>query len=70
MRDIAVTRDLELLDNLAEMAVECLSLDVDQRPTMMEVAEQLFKLSRSRGFFSREIEAWEVSLGSFCGVTF
>ncbi|VAI69694.1 unnamed protein product [Triticum turgidum subsp. durum] len=49
-KEIAVTRDLDLLDSLAEMAVECLSLDVDQRPTMTEVAEQLFKLSRSRDF--------------------
>ncbi|KAM3207076.1 hypothetical protein ACQJBY_062335 [Aegilops geniculata] len=49
-KEIAVTRDLELLDSLAEMAVECLSLDVDQRTTMREVAEQLFKMSRSRDF--------------------
>ncbi|KAK1691956.1 hypothetical protein QYE76_008653 [Lolium multiflorum] len=47
-KEIAVTRDLEILDCLAEVAVECLGLDVDQRPTMTEVAERLLKLSRSR----------------------
>ena len=47
-KEIAVPRDLGLLDSLAEMAVECLSLDVDQRPTMTEVAERLLKLFRSR----------------------
>ncbi|VAI41027.1 unnamed protein product [Triticum turgidum subsp. durum] len=47
-KEIAIPEDLELLDSLASMAVECLSLDVDQRPMMMEVAEQLHKLSRSR----------------------
>uniref|UniRef100_A0A453E0R8 Protein kinase domain-containing protein n=1 Tax=Aegilops tauschii subsp. strangulata TaxID=200361 RepID=A0A453E0R8_AEGTS len=57
-REIAVPRDLGLLDSLAEMAVECLSLDVDQRPTMTEVAERLLNLFRSR------VEAGEVSLGS------
>uniref|UniRef100_J3N813 Protein kinase domain-containing protein n=1 Tax=Oryza brachyantha TaxID=4533 RepID=J3N813_ORYBR len=48
-KEITETRDLDLLDRLAEIAVECLSLDVDQRPTMTEVAERLLKLSRSRG---------------------
>jgi serine/threonine protein kinase len=47
-KEIAITNNLELLDSLAGMAVECLSLDVDQRPTMMEVAERLLILSRSR----------------------
>ena len=47
-KEIAIAEDLELLDSLAEMAVECLSLDVDQRPTMIEVAERLVNLSRSR----------------------
>ncbi|XP_020152077.1 wall-associated receptor kinase 1 [Aegilops tauschii subsp. strangulata] len=47
-KEIAMPEDLELLDSLAVMAVECLSLDVDQRPTMMEVAERLHILSRSR----------------------
>ena len=47
-KDIAIAEDLEILDNLAGMAVECLILDVDQRPTMMEIAERLHKLRRSR----------------------
>ena len=47
-KDITITKDLELLDSLACMVVECLSLDVDQRPTMMEVAERLLILGRSR----------------------
>ncbi|KAF7052266.1 hypothetical protein CFC21_060383 [Triticum aestivum] len=46
-KEIAITNDLEILENLASIAVECLSLDVDQRPTMMEVAERLLILSRS-----------------------
>ncbi|XBJ19175.1 hypothetical protein VPH35_010194 [Triticum aestivum] len=47
-KEIAIAEDLELLDSLAGMSVECLSLDVDQRPTMMEVAQRLHILSRSR----------------------
>ena len=47
-KEIAITEDLELLDSLAGMAMECLSLDVDQRPTMMEIAERLLILGRSR----------------------
>ncbi|XBI86371.1 hypothetical protein VPH35_094342 [Triticum aestivum] len=48
-KEIAVTtKDLELLDCLAEIAVECLNLDVDQRPTMADVAERLVILNQSR----------------------
>ncbi|KAF7092448.1 hypothetical protein CFC21_094930 [Triticum aestivum] len=47
-KEIAIAEDLELLDSLAGMAMECLSLDVDQRPTMMEVARQLHILGRFR----------------------
>ncbi|CAM0913444.1 unnamed protein product [Alopecurus aequalis] len=47
-KEIAITEDLELLDTLVGMAMECLILDVDQRPTMMEIAERLLILSRSR----------------------
>ena len=47
-KEIAVARDLELLDNLTELAVECLDLDVDQRPTMTEVARRIRALDRSR----------------------
>ena len=47
-KEIAITKDLDLLDSLAGMIVDCLSLDVDQRPTMMEVAEKLVILGRSR----------------------
>jgi hypothetical protein len=39
---------MELLDCLAGMAVECLNLDVDQRPEMTVVAERLLVLKRSR----------------------
>uniref|UniRef100_A0A453MI26 Protein kinase domain-containing protein n=3 Tax=Aegilops tauschii TaxID=37682 RepID=A0A453MI26_AEGTS len=47
-KDIAVTTgDLEILNCLAEIAVECISLDVDQRPTMTDVAERLLILNRS-----------------------
>ncbi|KAF7012826.1 hypothetical protein CFC21_026978 [Triticum aestivum] len=40
--------DLELLGCLARVAVECLNLDVDERPAMTDVAERLLMLKRSR----------------------
>uniref|UniRef100_A0A0D9XQ82 Protein kinase domain-containing protein n=1 Tax=Leersia perrieri TaxID=77586 RepID=A0A0D9XQ82_9ORYZ len=40
--------DLELLDSLVRIAVECLNLDVDQRPEMTDVEERLVILKRSR----------------------
>uniref|UniRef100_A0A0D9XI62 Protein kinase domain-containing protein n=1 Tax=Leersia perrieri TaxID=77586 RepID=A0A0D9XI62_9ORYZ len=40
--------DLELLDNLVKIAVECLNLDVNQRPEMTDVEERLVILKRSR----------------------
>ncbi|XBH66050.1 hypothetical protein VPH35_119522 [Triticum aestivum] len=46
--EIAVTEDLEILDSLACIAVECLNLDVDQRPWMIDVAERLLIMDRSR----------------------
>lgn len=47
--DIAVTTgDLEILGHLAEIAVECINFDADQRPTMTDVAERLLMLNRSR----------------------
>ncbi|CAL5011804.1 unnamed protein product [Urochloa decumbens] len=46
--EIAVAEDLELLQNLAEMAVECLNLLVDQRPNMTDIAHRLFKMNQSR----------------------
>jgi serine/threonine protein kinase len=46
--EIALASNLELLHSLARIATECLSLDVDQRPSMSEVAERLFLLNRSR----------------------
>jgi serine/threonine protein kinase len=47
-KDIAAIGDLVVLDNLTEIAVECLNLDVDQRPSMIEVAERLLIINRSR----------------------
>jgi serine/threonine protein kinase len=47
-KEIALTSDLEILHSLARIAVECLNLDVDQRPSMPEVAERLLILNRSR----------------------
>nr|XP_040247639.1 receptor-like kinase LIP1 isoform X2 [Aegilops tauschii subsp. strangulata] len=47
-KEISVAGDLELLDYLTEIAVECLNLDVDERPTMTEVAMRLFTLYRPR----------------------
>ncbi|KAG2632178.1 hypothetical protein PVAP13_2NG066900 [Panicum virgatum] len=46
--EIAVTSNLELLHSLARIAVECLSLDADKRPSMIDVAERLLKLNKSR----------------------
>ncbi|KAF7092287.1 hypothetical protein CFC21_094787 [Triticum aestivum] len=47
-KEIAVTEDLEIIDSLACIAVECLNLDVDQRPWMTDVAERLLIMDRSR----------------------
>jgi serine/threonine protein kinase len=46
--EIALPSNLELLHSLASIAVDCLNLDVDQRPSMLDVAEHLLKLNRSR----------------------
>jgi serine/threonine protein kinase len=46
--EIAMTSNLELLNSLARIAMECLNLDVDQRPSMIDVAERLLKLYQSR----------------------
>ncbi|KAM0907937.1 hypothetical protein ACQ4PT_015805 [Festuca glaucescens] len=46
--EIAVTRDLELLDDLAKIVMECMNPDVEQRPTMVDVAKRLSILSKSR----------------------
>lgn len=45
--EIALTMNLELLHSLANTVVKCLNLEVDQRPSMVEVAERLLVLSRS-----------------------
>jgi serine/threonine protein kinase len=37
----------DLLQSLAELAIKCLELEVDQRPTMTEVAEQLVAFTRT-----------------------
>jgi serine/threonine protein kinase len=47
-KEIVVTRDLELLDDLAEIVMECMNPDVEQRPTMVDVAKRLSILSKSR----------------------
>jgi hypothetical protein len=49
-KEIAVIGDLELLDNLAEIAVECLNDDVSRRPRMLKVAKRLDTLNKSRMF--------------------
>ncbi|CAM0947968.1 unnamed protein product [Alopecurus aequalis] len=55
-KEIAVTNDLELLDNLAEIAVECLNLDVDRRPLMLDVACRLDTLNQSRKLTTSQVE--------------
>jgi serine/threonine protein kinase len=46
-KEIAVTtEDLKILDSLAKIAVDCLNLDVDQRPMMADIAERLVTLQR------------------------
>ncbi|VAH00435.1 unnamed protein product [Triticum turgidum subsp. durum] len=47
-KEIATTRDLELLNKLVEIAVQCLNLEADQRPSMTDVAGRLVTLHRSR----------------------
>ncbi|KAM3372594.1 hypothetical protein ACQJBY_019472 [Aegilops geniculata] len=46
-KEIIVTEVLEILDSLTGIAVECLSLDVDQRPSMTDVFNRLFILNQS-----------------------
>uniref|UniRef100_A0A8I6XU51 Protein kinase domain-containing protein n=1 Tax=Hordeum vulgare subsp. vulgare TaxID=112509 RepID=A0A8I6XU51_HORVV len=46
-KEIAVAGDLDILDSLAGLAVECLNLDVDQRPSMTEVLERLLIINQS-----------------------
>ncbi|KAK8451193.1 hypothetical protein SEVIR_6G167900v4 [Setaria viridis] len=49
--EIATTENMELLHSLAGMIVECLDLNIDQRPEMIDVAENLramLKGSRSK----------------------
>ncbi|VAH42837.1 unnamed protein product [Triticum turgidum subsp. durum] len=47
-KEIVVAGDLEILDSLSAIALECLNLDVDQRPSMTEVVERLLIMNRSR----------------------
>ncbi|VAH27046.1 hypothetical protein VPH35_019455 [Triticum aestivum] len=47
-KEIVAEGDLEILDSLAAIALECLNLDVDQRPLMTEVVERLLIMNRSR----------------------
>ncbi|KAE8779455.1 Wall-associated receptor kinase 1 [Hordeum vulgare] len=46
--EIAIGEDLEILQSLAGMAIECLSLDVDKRPDMTDIAHHLLLLNKSR----------------------
>ena len=46
--EIAVAEDLELLQELAGMAIKCLNLDVDERPAMTDIANRLLILKESR----------------------
>nr|CAB3483076.1 unnamed protein product [Digitaria exilis] len=39
--DIAVTENMELLHSLAGIVVECLDLNIDRRPEMIDIAENL-----------------------------
>jgi serine/threonine protein kinase len=47
-KEIAVAQDMELLHKLADIAVECLNLDVDQRPAMTGIAQRLLILNQTR----------------------
>ncbi|KAM3405898.1 hypothetical protein ACQJBY_000124 [Aegilops geniculata] len=47
-KEIAITGDLEFLNKLVEIALECLNLDADKRPSMTDVAGRLLTLHKSR----------------------
>ncbi|KAF8760587.1 hypothetical protein HU200_010012 [Digitaria exilis] len=47
-KEIALNSNLMLLHSMARIAAECLNLNADERPSMIEVAENLILLNRSR----------------------
>jgi hypothetical protein len=47
-QEIVAAEDLELLDAMARIAVDCLNIDVDQRPSMTDVVARLVALNTSR----------------------
>ena len=50
-KDISVTEeDVFVLEEIGKLAVECLDEEVEDRPDMKEVAEQLLMLRRARKY--------------------
>ncbi|KAM0926143.1 hypothetical protein ACQ4PT_003751 [Festuca glaucescens] len=47
-KEIAVAEDISVLEEIGELAVECLNVDVKERPDMMEVTERLVMIRRDR----------------------
>jgi serine/threonine protein kinase len=47
-QEIVAAEDLELLDAMARIVVDCLNIDVDQRPSMTDVVARLVALNTSR----------------------
>jgi hypothetical protein len=44
--EISEENEIKVLHKIAELAIKCLSDDVDQRPDMTEIAERLQNIKR------------------------
>ncbi|CAM0942687.1 unnamed protein product [Alopecurus aequalis] len=49
-KDIAAEEDIVILEEIGKLAMECLKEDLEDRPDMTEVAEQLVMIRRNRKF--------------------
>jgi hypothetical protein len=59
--EIATEEDIPILEEIGKLAIECLTEDVDDRPDMTKVAQQLMMLRRDR----KHAKAGNISSGHF-----
>jgi hypothetical protein len=48
--DIATEEDIPVLEEIGKVALDCLNVDLEDRPDMTEVVEQLVIISRTKKF--------------------